>query len=166
MKKNLPYKIFDKIDLSIALVGTAALICITFYGVIMRYCFGSPLLWQEEAQLGLVVWVVFMGGSYAFRSNGHIAIDILVDALPKRWQKGLRVFVWIISVLILGFMAFQSKNMLMQYINTGKISTSLKIPYAYIYCAVPIGLAFMIVSITLDCIDELWAHKSAKGEEK
>ena len=38
------------LDLMAACVTLVLLISVTFFGVILRYCFGDPFVWQEEVQ--------------------------------------------------------------------------------------------------------------------
>lgn len=52
----------------------------------MRYCFGNPFVWQEEVQLALSVWVVFLGGRYAFVCGNHAAIDVIVEMFPEKYK--------------------------------------------------------------------------------
>ena len=57
MKKALNYLL--NLDFVISGVAFLLLLAVTFVGVIMRYVFNDPLIWQEEAQLVLIVWVVY-----------------------------------------------------------------------------------------------------------
>ena len=62
-------------DVLAACGALVLLVGVTFFGVIMRYCLGDPFVWQEEVQLALIIWVVFLGGRYAFVCGNHAAID-------------------------------------------------------------------------------------------
>ena len=48
-------------DVLAACGALVLLVGVTFFGVIMRYCLGDPFVWQEEVQLALIIWVVFLG---------------------------------------------------------------------------------------------------------
>ena len=49
MKKILD--ILDKIEVAVASLVLLVLICVTFFGVLMRYIFNNPFTWEEELQL-------------------------------------------------------------------------------------------------------------------
>ena len=76
------------------------LVGVTFFGVIMRYCLGDPFVWQEEVQLALIIWVVFLGGRYAFVCGNHAAIDVIVEMFPEKLQKLLSVLIAAAAVII------------------------------------------------------------------
>lgn len=155
MKESKFYKIYSTIDVSLSVIAFILLVTITFVGVIMRYFFNNPLIWQEEAQLACSLWICFMGGSYAFREKSHIAIDVLVDSLPQSAQKSISVIVYIVEVLVLAFVGYNCYKMTAQYAQTGKIISSLHIKMVYVYCVVPAGFLFMIISASLAFIDEI-----------
>ena len=46
MKKILD--ILDKIEVAVASLVLLVLICVTFFGVLMRYIFNNPFTWEEE----------------------------------------------------------------------------------------------------------------------
>ncbi len=163
MKQTKWYKGFSMIDITISVAAFAILVVVTFLGVIMRYFFNSPFIWLEEAQLALVLWVVFFGGSYAFREKSHIAIDLLVDALPPQMKKGMQMFIYLAVMIILIYMTQNSFQLMMQYANTGKIISSLRIPLAYVYAGVPLGMIFMMISATLDVVDGISKKVEKEG---
>ena len=78
--------ILDKIEVAVASLVLLVLICVTFFGVLMRYIFNNPFTWEEELQLACMVWITFLAAPAAFRTKSHVAIEILVDALPKLYR--------------------------------------------------------------------------------
>ena len=79
-------------DVLAACGALVLLVGVTFFGVIMRYCLGDPFVWQEEVQLALIIWVVFLGGRYAFVCGNHAAIDVIVEMFPEKLQKILESY--------------------------------------------------------------------------
>lgn len=116
---------------------------VIFLQILMRL-FATPLLWSEEVARIMMVWLVFMGAAYlhSMVSNGHITVDVLHQILPPgttRILKGIcqcLVFVILILVVIYGFelaaASFRIK------------STALRVPFAYIYGAIPVSAVIMI----------------------
>lgn len=164
MKNHILYKIYSRVDVVITSVCMILMVILTFVGVIMRYVFNSPIVWQEEAQLALIIWITFYGGSYAFREKSHIAIDIVVEALPIWLQHVVMTGIYLVTMGILAFMLQNGWQLLGQFLAMKKLTTSLRIPSAWIYSAVPVGLGLMMVSATLNMIQDIGEWKT-RGEK-
>lgn len=69
----------------------AFMVIVTFAQVVMRYVFGTGLLWGQEATLYAFAWLVVFGLSYGVRTRAHLGIDIVVKMLasPARRLVGL-----------------------------------------------------------------------------
>ncbi len=144
--KNKVIKALLNVDLAITIVALISLILITFFGVIMRYAFSSPFIWLEEVQLWCFVWIVFFGGSVAFRTQNHVSIDMIVDSLPNKIRKVVEFIGKIIIIGILLFILSKSLVFVKQMIKIDRTTNILRIPYYLIYSAVPISLALMILN--------------------
>lgn len=158
--KNKFLSILSNLDWYITCAAMAVLILLTFIGVIMRYFFNKPIIWTEEVQLWCIVWVAFLGGGATFRSDGHVAIDVLVDLMPEPIQKAIDVFRYIVVVAVLGYFTVYSTVLVNQLVKTGRETNILDISYGLVYGAFPIGCILMIISFTL-----LYKKARAKGGE-
>ena len=69
MKSNKTLKILGNLDVGVSCVMMVALVILTFVCVLMRYIMRSPITWQEEVQMLLFLWIVFLGGAGAFRRS-------------------------------------------------------------------------------------------------
>ena len=141
-------KAIDSVELAFFALCLSALVALTVTAVIMRYVVGKPFGWTEEVQMLLLVWSVFSGASIAFRERGHIAIDLLTNALPKKVQEVIEVIVWIL-VMISICMIFKLE------LATGQSTTMLKIPKFYIYGVVVVCCAMMVVNHVLNGIEDI-----------
>lgn len=145
-KKSFILSFLINIDLYISIVGLVILTLITCAGTAMCYIFNAPFVWQEEVQMILVVWIVFWGASAAFRTGDHIAIEILVDALPGKAQRFVRMIVDFVTAGALGFVICVEFNRVMQLALSGRTTSILKIPQAYNYSGVLLACVFMLVN--------------------
>lgn len=59
------------------------------YGVGMRYLFGRPQSWVDEAVTILAVWMVFWTSAFVLKWSELISFDILVNAFPRSVQRFL-----------------------------------------------------------------------------
>ena len=89
-KESKGLSLLKNLDLAIAGVLLVVLIFLTFFGVARRYLFGKPLIWMEEFQGLLFLWITFLGAGAAFRYGSHVKIDMvltLFTALPVKFSR-------------------------------------------------------------------------------
>lgn len=151
--KNVWNKV-KKVDLVLSGICLAVLVLLTMLGVIMRYFFNNPLTWLEEVQKALMVWIAFYAGSVAFRMQGHVAIEILVDAMPKNAQKVMEYLISAVVVIILLFIGYNGYSLAVLHHSVDKVTNILKIPYWLIDSAVPLGCLMMCVNFICSKIFE------------
>lgn len=154
---NKRLKSLLNLDLLVASISLITLIIITFFGVLMRYIFNNPFVWQQEVQLWCFVWVVFFGSSAAFRSESHVAIEVLVDRMPLAMRKIVNIFIYIVVISVLSYFMIHGTNLIKQLIRTSRTTNILDIPYQVIYSAFPIGCGLMIINYTIIMIMRLFS---------
>ncbi|SOH92229.1 C4-dicarboxylate transporter, DctQ subunit [Monaibacterium marinum] len=71
---------------------------ITFVNVVLRYGFGSSLLWGLEVVTYLFAWLVLFGMSYAVKITAHLGVDALTNVLPSRGKRIAAIVTAIICV--------------------------------------------------------------------
>ncbi|GHV37882.1 hypothetical protein FACS1894187_15790 [Synergistales bacterium] len=150
--KNAVLNIIFNLDIVVASISLVILIILTFGGVVMRYLVGRPLTWLEEVQLACMVWIVFAAGGAAFRTGNHVAIEMVVDALPKKAQKIMEYLIGVVVVLVIGYLFIQSIGFVRLFISSGRSTSMLNIPYALIYGVAPVSYIIMIGSYFYACI--------------
>lgn len=152
------------IDVLLASIPLFILIGITFMAVIMRYVVGKPLGWVEEIQLICIVWIIFAGGGAAFRSANHVSIEVLYDIFPIKMRRALDIMILIISLLVVGYLFIRSLDYLKVFVNTGRTTSILHIPYTFIYSIVPISCVLQAVNIVLTTIFGVTEEEEAQNE--
>lgn len=162
--KNKFLNTLINLDYVIAGASLITLITITFLGVLMRYFFSTPFIWQEEVQLWCFMWIVFFGAGAAFRTGNHIAIDILVDSFPIKLKKVVEIFNYVVVTAVLIYFYKHSSTLVEQMIKTGRTTNILKINYAIIYRAFPIGCLLMILNQSLVLFSKVKLDKQIKEE--
>ena len=140
-------KLVCNLDLLVAMVALIVLTLVTSGGVFMRYVVKSPILWQEEIQAFCQVWVVFLGGSVAFRMGGHVAIEMVVDKMPPKMRQVFEYFIDLVVLAVLIYLCMNSQGYIQQVFGkSGRPTPILRIPYATIYGIAPLGCVLMIIS--------------------
>ena len=164
MKKILD--ILDKIEVAVASLVLLVLICVTFFGVLMRYIFNNPITWEEELQLACMVWITFLAAPAAFRTKSHVAIEILVDALPKSLRKIVELLIPVVVYAVLIYFFFRSQNYIAVMLRTSRKTPILMIPYSTIYAIAPVSIVLMLISYTEQKYYELKELFKGDGKEE
>jgi len=134
------------LDIYLTCVLLVFLVGLTFVGVFTRYLFSEPIVWQEEVQLAVFLWIAFLGGSAAFRTGGHVAIEILVDQLPEKLRKAAELLIALIVVAVLAYLAKNGLTYMTTLIKGNRETSILRIPYVFVYGILPVCSVLMIVS--------------------
>ena len=134
------------LDLMIAGTVLAILIVLTFAGVIWRYFLGKPFTWLEEVQTACMVWIVFSAAGAAFRMGNHVAIEMIVDLMPRALQKVMTILISVVVVAVLGYLFDKTIGFIQIFLRSGRATSMMKIPFWLIYgIAIPAYID-MIVS--------------------
>jgi TRAP-type C4-dicarboxylate transport system permease small subunit len=80
----------------LCLVG---LLAVVVYGVVLRYVFNDAPPYVEQLALLLVISVAMFGAAAGVRDAGHIGLDSLVSALPKRAQYVCQALVHCLAIV-------------------------------------------------------------------
>ncbi|SEK70421.1 TRAP-type C4-dicarboxylate transport system, small permease component [Roseivivax marinus] len=115
--------------------------------IALRYLTGHSLSWADEAARYLMIWMTFVGAGLALRLGAHVAITNLQDALPTTGQKLLRGALVLVLLIFFGFMVSVGIEYAqrMQF----QLTPALRIPFLYVYAAMPVGFSLLIVHLLL-----------------
>jgi TRAP-type C4-dicarboxylate transport system permease small subunit len=162
-KKGL--QLILNLDLVVAGLCFVILVIITFSGVIFRYFINRPILWQEEVQLWLFLWIIFFGSSVVFRNKAHVAIEMIVEMLPQKIQKVIDVLIYIVCLTGLIYLFWNSWALVSQFMATNKRTSVIAISNAFISSAIPIGCVLMILNHTAVLINDYFIAPKAKDRQ-
>jgi TRAP-type transport system small permease protein len=126
-------------------IGTcmAAIVLITLAAVWWRYVLNSPIAWIEQVSNMLFIWIVFVGSAILYREKLHIAVDMFMEMLPRRWQPSI---FWAIELMNLSFIVVLFVSSLKLTIDVLPNTTgALDISPAYYYLSAPVACAMMIL---------------------
>jgi TRAP-type C4-dicarboxylate transport system permease small subunit len=112
-----------------------------------RYLTGHSFAWADEVARYLMIWLTFTGAGLILRRGGHVAITRLQDALPDTGQRILRAALVAGLLVFFGFMVHVG----LQYAQRMQfqLSPALRIPFSYVYAAMPIGFGLLIVHLLI-----------------
>jgi len=80
-------RIINSIEESIIAILLAAMTLLVFVEVVLRFGFGTGVMWAQEVTLHLSAWMVLFGVSYGLKVGSHIGVDALVKILPSKARR-------------------------------------------------------------------------------
>ncbi len=148
-------KFICNLDALLSGISLIIIVLITVAGVIMRKFIGQPIAWLEEMQIFFFVWLVFLGGSLAFRMGNQVSIDLIAARLSDRSRNILEIIDYLVSIIVISYMLYGGWKLMHSPSVIRKVTPYFKIGYAWIDLAVPIGCALMILQYTVIIINRL-----------
>jgi TRAP-type C4-dicarboxylate transport system permease small subunit len=158
-------KIEQRIDAllqPIVVLGMLALIGVITLQIISRVFFNA-VPWTEEIARFLLIWITFLGATLAFQRGRHIAVNLVVDALPQTLARFTKIVACIIilafmvSLILIGYQYMQVQSF--------QKSPSLRWSMLYIYAVMPISASLMLLYAVIDLLELITNPKSAKPNE-
>lgn len=142
-----------------ALAFTSALL---FANVVLRYVFLAPINWAEELTLYLMVWIVFVGGSVAVRTRGHMAIELLPLVLSPANRRRLAVGVALAALAFFAVFFWYSGEHVLRVRGSGQLTPVMGAPMWLTYLAMPAG-SFLMGLRTAQLLVRTLSEKRAEG---
>lgn len=144
------------------IAGLALMAAVVGWNVAARYSGLGSLPWSDELARYTMIWLTFLGSGLALREGAHVAIANAQEALPAPAQYALR---WVILLILFGFFAFMVWVGI-DYMNRMSIqkSAALRLPMKWVYAAMPVGFALMILHLALIAPRYLQAGFAASDE--
>lgn len=151
------------------LLGTIALAVILIVNVIARKI-GMSIYFIDEMASLLLIWITFIGASYATRKGRHIRMSAIFDMCSKRVQKILIFVSSIISMATMFIAMYISFKYLLRIYYFNQITPALRMPYWIGITIVPFG--FFMAGIhylrtivkNIQVRDEIWVSPEQKSE--
>lgn len=133
-------------------VGMTLLAILLFANVLLRYLFRSPFPWMEEGIVAIFVWVIFIGVAASFRSHQHLRIDLVIRYLSPRANLIVGMLAAAVTFLILALLLVVGADYA-RFV-AGNRTPILGISAAWLYVGLPLGMAFSLVHLLRQFVDE------------
>lgn len=124
-----------------------AMSCIVFANVTLRYTTNYSIYWAEEVARYMMIWLTFLGAGLTLRYGGHVAITNLMEIMPAQKQRLLRGFIVICLIAFFAVMIWVGYGYAMRM--RFQMTPATRIPFAYVYAAMPVGFALLIIHLLL-----------------
>jgi len=169
-------KLFSKINIVIAKIeeiilclGVGVLAVILIVNVIARKTGGS-IFFVDEMAMFLVIWITFIGLSYAARKGRHIRMAALFDLSPLKLQKLMMYIISTFSALVMFYMTYLSLNYVYTTYRWEQVAPALQLPYWMGIVIVPFGFFLAGIHYVRTIIqnirrkEEVWVSPEQKSE--
>lgn len=127
---------FERFAVSWSIIIMAS---VSIINVIGRNVFQHSFTWAEEVTQFAIVWVTFIGISYAARLGAHIRMTALFDVLPKKGRKVLMIVISAGTAALMFFLAWYALQYTLNLYAIQRRTLGLRIPLYLIIMWVPIG---------------------------
>lgn len=153
------YDLFCKIEEFVVCSFLAIITTLVFLSAVAR-TIKKPINWAQDVSLLLFAWLVFLGADMALRHADFVRVDMLVQKLPKKMEKFLYYFWYIIIIVFL--MVLIRFGIPLSIQNSKRLFQTLGISYSWATISVPVGSFLMIITILLKLVG---IGSTAKGGE-
>lgn len=134
------------------------------HGVLSRYLFGQPTVWQTEVSIYLLIFVTFVGAAYGLKHHAHVGVDLLVGRLRVRNRLAVRIATSVLALLVVAAVIWTSFDTWWEAVEGDYRSpTALRAPLAVVYAILPLGMllvAFQLMAFIVDGVQTLLSGRS------
>lgn len=114
---------------------------VMMHGVLTRYLFGSPTVWQTEVSIYLLIFVTFVGAAYGLKHHAHVGVDLLVERLAPRAQLAARLVTSLLALGVVFVVLWTSTVTWWEAVEAGfRSPTALRAPLSVVYAILPLGM--------------------------
>ena len=155
--------VLDRVE---ELVGGAAFVgmtAIVFVNVVSRYVFNDPIPGADELATLCFTWAVFVGAAAGVRQRLHIGIEFIVNWFPPRGRAVLGLLVVVLIALFAGIIGVYGLKLMLS--GNFKLTPVLQWPYTWVYLAIPVGAALMLVRLLPIAGEHLARLRGRPGHE-
>lgn len=157
-------KKYNKFMSYLGLVCLGGFIISVLIQVISRTFLPKTPSWTEELARYLFIYMVAFGSSVAVHKKEFVAVDLIIDFLPKIIIKLIELVINIVLLLFVTFVLLKSvlSFAILEY---RMVSTAMQVPMQYIYFSMIILFGLLILSFVMEILYQVKEILSNKGEK-
>jgi len=161
--------VLEKIEEVILCIGVGVLAVILIVNVIARKA-GASIYFIDEIAMFLVIWITFIGISYASRKARHIRMGAIFDLSSVRVQKIMIFVISTISAMVMFYLTYISVNYVYTTYRWQQVAPALRMPYWIGIVVVPVGFSLAGIHYVRTIVknirvkEEVWLSPEQKSE--
>ena len=155
---------YNKFMSYLGLICLGGFIISVLIQVISRTFLPKTPSWTEELARYLFIYMVAFGASVAVHKTEFVAVDLVIDFLPKIIRKLIELVINIVLLLFVTFVLLKSVLgfAILEY---RMVSTAMQVPMQYIYFSMIILFGLLILSFVMEILYQVKEILSSKGEK-
>ena len=135
----------------IAAAMILASVMITCQMIFVRAVLNASTIWQTEAVVYLMVTATLLGLPYVQRLRGHVSVDLLPLAMPKRFRRWLIAVTLVAGIVVIALMLYYGYDLWhIAYSRNWKSDTVWGVRLWIPYMAMPIGFLIYLLQLCVD----------------
>lgn len=146
---NVIHKVSDGLN-KISMLMVFLMMVLMVVDISLRQITGSPILGSYELVEGLMAVLVFFSFAQTQVKKGHIAVDMVTHAMPKKLRMFSNMIVLTCAAGMTLLMTYASVGQAQNVLNTHLTSAVLLFPLFPFYCVVVIGMALLCLEFMID----------------
>lgn len=155
-------KFWRKVNKIIAtFCGALSLLIAIFsaFEAIMRHVFNSPTSWTLDVSCYILIWIFFIGSSFAFQEGSHVGVDMIRDFIDKRThsklpRRVLAVLGYVLTEIFLGVLLKGSiEACQMDILYNMETASTHPFPMIWLHLGMVIGLIMMMITVVFMTLD-------------
>jgi C4-dicarboxylate transporter DctQ subunit len=156
------WAIVDRLEEGFMALALAFMTIATFVQVVLRYLFGTGLVWALEATVYTFAWLVLIGMSYGIRTQAHIVVDLVTSRLSRRAARAVAFGALAASLgycvlMVVGSAAFVERSFAL-----GNYARDIPLPRWLLTGVMPFAFALLAVRL----LQAAWGtHVAARDKE-
>ena len=128
---------------------------------------GRPLVWVMEVTEYSLLYITFLGAAWVLEREGHVKMDIIVNALKSQTQALLGVITSITGSAMSLYLVVYGTKVTWDYFSRNVIEcTPLLMPTFIILLIIPLGSILLFIQFLRRAYEYLLHWKSLSGEKK
>lgn len=125
------------------------------FSVIGRYFFNIPAAWTVELSEYIMVFLTFLAASWVLRKDGHIRLDILLNAVNPKLQLTFNRITAVIAVITCALFFWFSLQSTIDHFQRNVISYNiLTVPKYLVLLPIPLGSLCLTIRFTRKLLAE------------
>lgn len=140
-------RIFVAINRWLLIAILSGMAMLVFLNVCLRFFTNHSITWSDEVARHLMIWLTFIGAGITLRHGSLTVIDNVQLMMSARNARILRALSALIMLAFFLVMIWVGRT----YVERTMLQTtpSTRIPFGYIYLAMPIGFTLLILHLLL-----------------
>ncbi len=116
------------------------------YDVGARYFFNKPTSWSTETAAFILLILSFLGAAHVLKRDIHVRMDLIYDAVKKRYKHILDVITSLFSILICAIVVWRGTLVTMDLFTQNTLTpTTMQVVQWPFMAIIPLGMFFFLI---------------------